>query len=49
MKEKTTTVGTRLAPHIAKLVKKEAKKDGLQVSVWLRKIILKELKKRGYF
>jgi len=41
-------VATRIAPHIAKLIEQEAKKEGLKLSVWVRKIIEKELRKRGY-
>jgi len=41
-------IAIRVAPHIAELVKKEAEKEGVTVSVWIRNIISKELKKRGY-
>jgi len=46
--KKKAIVATRLAPHIIELVKKEAEKEGISVSEWIRNIILKELKKRGY-
>jgi len=46
--KKKAIVATRLVPRIVELIKKEAEKEGVGVSVWMRNIILKELRKRGY-
>jgi len=46
--KKKVIVAVRVASHIAELIKQEAKKNGIKTSAWVREIILKELRKRGY-
>jgi len=44
---KNTTVAFRLNPRIAELVSQVASSEGMNVSEWIRSLIVEELKRRG--
>jgi len=45
--KKTQLITTRLAPSIEKVVQGEARREGMDVSEWVRNIIVQELRERG--
>lgn len=44
---KTELVATRLTPPLKQAVKKEAQREGRDVSEWLRNLLIEELRERG--
>jgi hypothetical protein len=44
---KSTIIALRLNPRIAELVSQVASNDGMNVSEWIRTLIVEELKRRG--
>ena len=44
---KTDSVTARVTPHVKKIVVQLARSEGLDISEWLRNLIVKELKDRG--
>jgi len=44
---KTELVATRVTPSIKRVVSQEAKKMGLDISEWLRLLIISEIRKMG--
>jgi len=44
---KSTIIALRLNPRIAELVSQVALSEGMNVSEWIRSLIVEELKKRG--
>ena len=45
--KKIRLITTRLAPSIEKIVQGEARREGMDVSEWVRNIIVQELRGRG--
>ncbi len=43
---KTEMVATRLTPSLKKAVRKEAEREGRDVSEWLRNLLIQELRER---
>ena len=44
---KTEVVAVRLAPRIKRILEQLAYNEGLDLSAWMRNLIIKELKSRG--
>ena len=44
---KTTLVSTRVTPDVKSMVLKEALADGLNISEWIRILIIKEIARRN--
>lgn len=44
---KTETIAVRVMPHFKRIVEQLALSEGLDLSAWMRNLILKELKNRG--
>ncbi|MFW5946470.1 MAG: hypothetical protein ACOCSJ_02150 [Candidatus Natronoplasma sp.] len=44
---KTEMVATRLTPPLKQAVKKEAQREGRDISEWLRNLLIEELRERG--
>lgn len=45
-KKKSELVATRLTPRLKKAVEREAAREGLGVSEWIRKLVVEELMER---
>ncbi len=45
--QKTELVATRLTPPLKQAVKKEARREGRDVSEWIRNLLIEELRERG--
>jgi hypothetical protein len=43
MKEAKVTIGVRLAKHDASLLREKARRDGMPLSAWMRKLVREEL------
>ncbi len=45
--QKSELVATRLTPPLKKAVEREARREGRDVSEWIRNLLIEELRERG--
>jgi len=46
-KSKSVLIATRVTPHIKDIISQIAEREGLNVSEWMRNLVVTELKKYG--
>lgn len=46
---KTEIIATRVTSQIKDIIESEARREGLDISEWLRNLVIEELRKRGAF